>query len=537
MKTCWLHSVIALCIVCLQGAHASELVVKPSERLALIKQRGTLLVGVKTDYPPFGTLSRAGQPEGFEHDLAADVAKRLGVALTKVSVTGANRFQRLEEGTVDVLIATTGDTVERRRIVTMVEPNYYASGVTLFMRPDQSIADWGATRGQKVCATQGSYFNRAMAERFLLDLQIFNNARDAKLAVKDQRCVGYLFDNTAIQGDLLLPEWAGYKAPLPPQLVTPWAVAISRSEEGTEFERFLGDTLADWHRTGFLIERERAWQLPPSSFLADMRTLWTSVGSDGTLLCVRDADNQWPAACRNRIFLNSTDTTGLARLGLWLKEKTSVDLNFIYDNYDRSRFLLGLGTTALLMVLCVLGSVMVGVASALVISARIPGVTLLARWFCNIGRMTPPLLVIYIFVFGLSSALMHTVGLSMAPIVVVVACLSVYAGASVTDSFLEATKVVQARDPTYCLRLNNFKKILPLASPSATAALVNICKATMMASAVAVPELLSAVTSIITEQGNVAVMMNTLLFTFFVLIFLATRFLGWVDRKLQKVKP
>ena len=71
---------------------------RPSERLALIKQRGALIVGVKTDYAPFGMLNAAGTPEGFEHDLAADVAKRLGVALTKVSVTGANRLQRLEEG-------------------------------------------------------------------------------------------------------------------------------------------------------------------------------------------------------------------------------------------------------------------------------------------------------------------------------------------------------------------------------------------------------------------------------------------------------
>ncbi len=529
--------VLALCIFCLQGAQAAAPAAKPSERLALIKQRGALIVGVKTDYAPFGMLTAAGTPEGFEHDLAADVAKRLGVTLTKVSVTGANRLQRLEEGVVDVVIATTGDTVERRKIATMVEPNYYASGVTLFMRPDQSIADWAATRGQKICATQGSYFNRAMAERFLLDLQMFNNARDAKLAVKDRRCVGYLFDNTAIQGDLLLPEWAGYKAPLPPQLVTPWAVAIASREQGTQWEQFLGDTLAEWHRSGFLVERERAWRLPPSQFLADMRTLWTSVGADGKPVCTRDADNRWPAACRNRVFLNSTDASGLRRLGLWWKERTGMDLSFVYDSYDRSRFLLGLATTMVLMVLSVLGSILVGVAGAMVIEARIAVLSRVARWFCNVGRMTPPLLVMYVFVFGLGSALMHTVGVAVEPMVVVVMCLSVYAGSSVMVAFLEAAKVVRGSDPGYRLLLRSFKNVLPLASPSATAALINVSKATMMASAVAVPELLSAVTSIMAENGNVAVMMNTLLLTFFVLVFCATRLLGWMDRKLRGGSP
>ncbi|MFX5957167.1 transporter substrate-binding domain-containing protein, partial [Acinetobacter baumannii] len=50
----------------------------PSERLALIRERGSIIVGVKTDYPPFGMLDASGNPEGFEHDLAADIARRLG---------------------------------------------------------------------------------------------------------------------------------------------------------------------------------------------------------------------------------------------------------------------------------------------------------------------------------------------------------------------------------------------------------------------------------------------------------------------------
>ena len=81
-----------------------------SERLALIKQRGALVVGVKTDYPPFGMLNSSGEPEGFEHDLAADIAKRLGVMLRKVGVTGSNRLQKLQEGEIDMVLATTGDT-------------------------------------------------------------------------------------------------------------------------------------------------------------------------------------------------------------------------------------------------------------------------------------------------------------------------------------------------------------------------------------------------------------------------------------------
>ena len=52
-----------------------------ADDLATIKQRGTLIVGVKADYPPFGFRSPSGAIEGIEPALAADVANSLGVTL------------------------------------------------------------------------------------------------------------------------------------------------------------------------------------------------------------------------------------------------------------------------------------------------------------------------------------------------------------------------------------------------------------------------------------------------------------------------
>ena len=505
---------------------------RSSERLALVKQRGSLIVGVKTDYPPFGFLNASGASEGFEHDLAQDIARRLGVSLTKVAVSGANRLQKLEEGSVDMLLSTTGDTAERRKIVTMIEPNYYSSGVTLFMPPEQNINDWSETRGKKVCATQGSYFNRIMAQRYLLELQMFNSARDAKLAVKDRRCIGYLFDNTAIQGDLRLPEWAGFKAPLAPVLGTPWAIAIARREAGSEFERLLGDIVADWHRSGFAIQREKVWGLPASTFLADTHALWKKLDASGKPLCEREVSGHWPSVCRNPVFLNSTDTTGLRRLGLWFKENTGLDLSLIYDEYDRTRFLLGLGTTVLLMLLCVSGSLLLGVLGALLAEAKVRVISRLI-WIASVlGRMTPPLLVMYLLLFGLGSMLMATHGISVSPFAVVVWCLSFYTGSSIMTAFLFAADVKRQANPVFQLRWGNMGELIATSSGHVTAALINVSKATMMASAVAVPELLSVATTIMTENGNVGVMMNVLLLTFLLLIFATVRVLKLLERKL-----
>jgi polar amino acid transport system substrate-binding protein len=501
-----------------------------SARLKLIRQRGTLIVGVKTDYPPFGMLDKAGRPVGLEHDLAEDIARRLGVGLTKVSVTGSNRLQKLQEGVIDIVLATMGDTAERRRIATMIEPNYYSSGVTLFMPPGGSARSWADTRGQVVCATQGSYFNRAMQQRYLFNLQIYNNARDAKLAVKDGRCIGYLFDNTALMNDLAQPEWKGYQAPLPPTLETPWAIGIAGSERGTEFEKFLGDTVAHWHRSGFLVEREKAWGMAPSRFLQDSRAVWTRTESDGSPFCRRGADGSWRPDCRNKIFLTSTDVSGFTRLGLWLNETTGLNLSPIYDPFDRVQFLLGLGTTLLLTALCIGASLLLGIAGALMAESGHRLVSSTARVAAVLGRMTPPLLVMYLLLFGVGSLLAAHYGLSLSAMAVAVWCLGFYTGAGVMTALLDAAATLRHTEPAFRLRASSLPRLARLASGGVTAALVNVTKATMMASAVAVPELLSATTAIINDRGNVGVMMNALLLIFLLIVFAVVRLLRWAER-------
>ncbi|MEJ0003700.1 MAG: transporter substrate-binding domain-containing protein [Pararobbsia sp.] len=506
------------------AAHAAD-------HLDAIKQRGVLVVGVKTDYPPFGMLSSEAVQQGLEHDLAANLAERLGVKLRTVGVTTTNRLQVLDEGQVDVTIATLGDSIERRQIATLVEPDYYASGVTLMTRPDSTIEKWADIRGKPVCATQGSYFNRTMATRYLLNLQIYANGRDAKLGVRDRRCVGWLFDNTAIEGDLLSSEWHDYQIKLPSELQTPWAIALPRADQGRPLDRFISDTVADWHRQGTLIALEGKWHLPPSTFLADMHTLWTRKDANGRYVCSREADGRWPVACRNPAFVTSADLTGLRSWGLRLYERTGINLTFVYDDYERHAFLHALWLTLALTFCCVSGSLLCGVAFALVAARDIPIVSAVTRVLALVGRMTPPLLQIYVLLFGFGSLAAARLGLQFDAFFVVVVALSLYTGTGIMRVLEDAARHERKLSPHFTLKLSTLGLLIRRASASVTALLVNVTKATMMASAVAVPELLSVSTSIIAEHGNVATMMNTLLVFFVLLVFGVLRLLRYAERR------
>lgn len=502
-----------------------------SERLALIKRRGTLIVGLKTDYPPFGTVNAGGIPVGFEHDLAEDLARRIGVRLVKVSVSSSNRLQKLVEGSVDLVIATQADTAERRKIATQIEPSYYASGVTLFVPPESTLRDWSEVRGQKVCVTQGAYFNREMARRYLFDPLLFNTARDAKLAVRDKRCVGYLYDNTALAADLEKPEWRGYKTPLPAALITPWSIAIGLAEGGSDFDVLVSDAVVDWHRSGFLSEREKAWGLAPSKFLREMQAKWTQQSARGDYLCQRLADASITPDCRNPVFLSSSEMTPLRRLANLIEDYTHLEVTLIYDAYDRAAFFSGLLMTLMLTACCMAGSLLVGVALALAADRGVAAIRALVLFAAVCGRMTPPLLQIYLVVFGIGS-LLTAYGVGLSPMLAVIACLSVYTGSSIMTFILEAAALRRHQDPAYALRLATLAELTPYLGAPVVSALVNVAKATMMSSAVAIPELLSATTSIMSEHGNVSTMMNLVLVTFLLLIFAVMRLLSALERRL-----
>ena len=155
-----------------------------------IKKKGVLVVGTKADYRPFGFLDPSGKIVGFEPDLAADVAKRLGVKLELVPVVASNRIQFLQQGKIDMMIATTSDTPDRRKIVDFIDPNYYGSGTNVLAPKSAALKNWEGLRGKKVCLIQGAFYNKELQEKYGVDGVAFPGTAEAYAALKNGNCVG-----------------------------------------------------------------------------------------------------------------------------------------------------------------------------------------------------------------------------------------------------------------------------------------------------------------------------------------------------------
>jgi polar amino acid transport system substrate-binding protein len=499
-----------------------------ADRMDLIKRRGEVIIGVKADYAPFGMLDAEGKLIGIEPDLAADLARRLGVGLQLSTVTSANRLQKLEEGSVDLIFATLGDTPQRREIATLIEPGYFASGANLMLRPDATrFREWSDLTGQTICATQGALFNTEIARRYLFELSVYNGTRDARRAMRDGRCIGWIYDDIAILNLLKEPDWVDYRMPLPTAVATAWVSALSRSERGSALERFVGDTIADWHRTGFLLQTFAKWGVPPGPYLERMARLWTQKKPDGAWLCERQPNGQWPAECRDESRLTSADVTGLARLTLALRERTGLDFGFVSDPFERGRLIKGLVLTLVLVALSIAGSLVVGILAARAMSARIPLIAPLVSGIAAVFRMTPPLLQIYLVFFGIGTWLAASTGVHVPALLAAVLCFSLYAGAANAAAIAEAFDTLGPRAQAP----GALHEALRRSWTSVMSSCVNIAKATGMASAIAVPELIYAANGIVVENGNAGTVMNVLMLGYFLIVLAVVGLFAAVGRR------
>jgi len=484
-------------------------------RMALIKRRGTLIVGVKTDYPPWGMIDHKGRLSGLEADLAGDVARAVGVKLKLEGVSTKNRLQKLEDGTVDLVIATMGDNEKRRKISGLIQPNYYASGVNLMVSRQSPITDWLQLRGRPVCLTSGAYFNRDLIERYLIKARVFVGTRDTLLALKTGQCVGWAYDDTSINQFLLKEEWSAFHMPLPTILETPWAVAVKKEERESSWGLFMEDMVGHWHRSRRISYLQKKWGLKVTEFVREQEKLWAEKDEFGGYICRRRENdrNRHPAGCLYANKLPALESGGGASAGAkFIKERLGLDFSPMYDKFERAAILKGFGITLLLCSVSIFLCIVIGALMAAAMYKRIPVLAQAASLATTVSRFVPPLIQMYILFFGFGAAFFRGLSAPVLAFFVAALVLSMYAGASNANLMYNALKGLKS--PKGSIYMESFR----VSFDGIVANCVNNVKAAAMASAIALPEIVSATTNIITERGNASAMMNFLLIFYFLVV-------------------
>jgi len=232
-----------------------------------VMSSGKIVIGVKADYKPWGFRDDSGNLVGMEIDMAMDVAAKMGVEAELVPVQSSNRMQFLEQGKIDMMIATMSDRADRRKIVGIPGPNYYASGTNIMSPKALGFTSWEDLRGKKVCGKQGAFYNQITEERYGVEIMAFTGNAEAKQALRDRKCVAWVYDDSSIGSDLSSGNWDEFEMPLASEDDNPWGLGVPLAEASCVFGNFMSGMQYNWHREGTLIALEKKWGIKPTAFL------------------------------------------------------------------------------------------------------------------------------------------------------------------------------------------------------------------------------------------------------------------------------
>lgn len=170
-----------------------------------IEDRGKLVVGVKYDTYLFGYKDpKTGKVEGFDVDIAKAISKKIFGDKVKVElkeVTSKTRIPMLQNGDVDMVVATMTITPDRKKVVDFSDV-YFDAGQSLLVKKGSKIKSVkDLTKGTKVLtvkgATSGDNVKKAAPDTTVLE---YENYQEAFTALKSGKGDALTTDNSILLG-------------------------------------------------------------------------------------------------------------------------------------------------------------------------------------------------------------------------------------------------------------------------------------------------------------------------------------------------
>lgn len=122
---------------------------------AAMAETTTLKVGISPDFPPFESKNDNGELVGFDIDVAAEVAKDLGVTMDFVSADFSDIIPGVQEGQFDLGLSAFSITQERLAEVDF-SAAYLENGLCCIIRANSGITDQASLMGLKIGAQTGT---------------------------------------------------------------------------------------------------------------------------------------------------------------------------------------------------------------------------------------------------------------------------------------------------------------------------------------------------------------------------------------------
>lgn len=223
--------------------------------MAALNEAGTITIGTKFDQPLFGLVGPSGEPEGFDVEIGKIIAAQLGIAeedIEWVETVSANREPFIENGQVDIVVATYTINDARKEVVSFAGPYYMAGQSILVLADNEDIASEEDLVGQPVCSVTGST-PAAMLEEIGAEPVLTDTYSNCLEPLRNGQVVAVSTDNVILAG-LAAQNEGEFKVVGEPFTEEPYGIGLALDD--TEFRMWINDVLEASYADG---RYEQAW--------------------------------------------------------------------------------------------------------------------------------------------------------------------------------------------------------------------------------------------------------------------------------------
>ncbi|MDQ4025975.1 MAG: glutamate ABC transporter substrate-binding protein [Actinomycetota bacterium] len=221
-----------------------------------IQERGTLIAGVKYDVPPFGFKNpQTNEVEGFDVDIAQEIADRLGVELDAIEAISDNRIPFLKDGTVHIIASTMTITTDRDVEIDFSEPYYIANGRILVGPDGGDIATLEDLKGKSACTALGSTYEGLLKDVKGIDVQLPETYSECFELIQNGSVDAVVTDDVILTGMIIQDDtlqMVGEEL-----TVEPYGIGVP--EDDTDMQEFVNSVLAELYENGRYDEIYQEW--------------------------------------------------------------------------------------------------------------------------------------------------------------------------------------------------------------------------------------------------------------------------------------
>ncbi len=229
----------------------------------------TLTLGTMSGWPPFVSINERGEYEGFDIDIANEIARRLGKKLVIKDMDTAALITALDQGTVDFIMTGLDITAERLKKISMIP--YQGEPMTemplIFWKtiPEgiTSLDDLKNLKDRKngpvtICVEPGSSQEEVLREYSGFELK-YTDPLASLLELRCGRALATLSEKKLFFNlKKKYPELVALMVPLSEKNII-FGCGIGIKKSNSALNKKISAIIDDLKKTGYLAKQEKRW--------------------------------------------------------------------------------------------------------------------------------------------------------------------------------------------------------------------------------------------------------------------------------------